>query len=57
MEGETDPGSKVKALFRAVLSREPSAAELDYGLSYLGKGTAERYAQVLLSTNEEIFWQ
>ena len=46
----------MRALFRKVLSREPSPKELDMALSYLAGGTIEQYAQVLLSTNEEIFW-
>ena len=29
----------------------------DLGLGYLSQGTIEQYAQVLLSSNEEIFWQ
>ena len=40
-----------------VLSRDPSAKELDLALGYLAQGTLEQYAQVLLSSNEEIFWQ
>ena len=33
----------------------PTPAELKSALEYLKKGTLQRYAQVLLSTNEEIF--
>ena len=53
---ESDNAAKAKALFRLILAREPSPQELDLALTYLAKGTVERYAQVLLSTNEEIFW-
>ena len=53
---EVDDTAKMRALFRKVLSREPSPKELDMALSYLAGGTIEQYAQVLLSTNEEIFW-
>ena len=53
---EPDDTAKMRALFRKVLSREPSPKELDMALSYLAGGTIEQYAQVLLSTNEEIFW-
>ena len=53
---EPDDTAKMRALFRKVLSREPSPKELDLALSYLASGTIEQYAQVLLSTNEEIFW-
>ena len=48
--------AKVRALYRKVLSRDPSAKEMDLALGYLAQGTMEQYAQVLLSTNEEIFW-
>jgi hypothetical protein len=41
-------------LYRRILSRTPTPAELKSALQYLPKGTLERYAQVLLSTNEEI---
>jgi len=46
----------VSALYRKALSRNPSQAELDLAAQYLTTGTLEQYAQVLLSTNEEIFW-
>jgi hypothetical protein len=53
---EADDSARMRALFRKVLSREPSPKELDLALSFLAGGTIEQYAQVLLSTNEEIFW-
>ena len=56
-EGEADNAAKLRMLFKAVLAREPSSTELDFALSYLNRGTLEQYAQILLSTNEEIFWQ
>jgi hypothetical protein len=46
---------KVVDLYRRVLSRDPSADELAEGRRYLSSGTVERFAQILLSTNEEIF--
>jgi len=46
---------KVPALYRRVLARDPSAEELAEGRAYLRKGSVERLAQILLSTNEEIF--
>jgi hypothetical protein len=46
---------QVAALYRQVLSRDPTPAEMASALAYLQKGTLPRYAQVLLSTNEEIF--
>ena len=42
-------------LYRKILARNPTAAEMKSALAYLQKGTLTRYAQVLLSTNEEIF--
>lgn len=47
---------KVRNLYRRVLSRDPSAEELAEGRKYLTQGTVERFAEILLSTNEEIFW-
>ncbi len=55
-EAETGDAAKVQLLYRKVLSRDPSPKELDLAVSYLAGGTVEQYAQVLLSTNEEIFW-
>ncbi len=49
-------GDKVKELYRRVLSRDPGPKELDLAFSFLAKGSVEQYAQVLLSTNEEILW-
>ncbi len=50
------PNSQVTSLYRKVLARDPSERELDLAAAYLKNGTLEEYAQVLLSTNEEIFW-
>ena len=49
------PASQVAALYRQVLSRNPTPAETSAALAYLQKGSLPRYAQILLSTNEEIF--
>jgi hypothetical protein len=38
------------------LSRDASPAEIDRALTLLNEGTMEQFAQVLLATNEEIFW-
>jgi hypothetical protein len=46
---------KVRDLYRKVLSRDPSAEELAEGREYLTRGSVERFAQILLSTNEAIF--
>jgi hypothetical protein len=46
----------VRALYRKTLARDPSASEIDLALTYLAKSTIAEYAEILLSTNEEIFW-
>ena len=51
-----DKAAQLRELYRRILSRDPSPAELDLALTYLNNGTLEQYAQVLLATNEEIFW-
>jgi hypothetical protein len=56
VENETDKAEKMRILYRKILSRDPTPKEMDLALSYLSDGTLEQYAQVLLSTNEEIFW-
>jgi Protein of unknown function (DUF1553)/Protein of unknown function (DUF1549)/Planctomycete cytochrome C len=53
---ETNPNDKITALYRRILARDPSAKELDLAISYLIHGSTQQYAQILLSTNEEIFW-
>ena len=57
MSQEPDNPAKVRSLYRKVLSRDPKAKEVDLAVSYLSQGTIEQYAQILLSSNEEIFWQ
>jgi hypothetical protein len=47
---------RVRNLYRKVMARDPESEEIDLALSYLAQGTIEQYAQVLLSTNEVIFW-
>jgi hypothetical protein len=54
---EPDDNAKVRSMYRKVLARDPSAKELDLAQGYLAQGTIEQYAQVLLGSNEEIFWQ
>jgi hypothetical protein len=55
VDGESDNAAKVRALYRKILSRDPSAKELDLAMTYLSGAGLEQYAQVLLATNEEIF--
>ena len=52
MQGEAE---QIAALYRHILSRTPLPAELKSALQYLQQGSLERYAQVLLATNEEIY--
>jgi len=51
----TGEAEQIGLLYRRILARDPNAAELKSALEYLQKGTLPRYAQILLSTNEEIF--
>jgi hypothetical protein len=48
--------ARLQSLFRRTLGRDPAPHELDLALDFLQGGSLEQYAQVLLSTNEEIFW-
>ncbi len=56
VEQEGDVAARVRGLYRKVLSRDPSPAEIKAGLGYLNSATVEQFAQVLLATNEEVFW-
>ena len=51
----TGDAEQVALLYRKILARNPTSEEVKSALAYLQKGTLQRYAQVLLSTNEEIF--
>jgi cytochrome c553 len=56
VEVETDPAMRVRNSYRKILLRDPNAAETKVALSYLDGATIEQFAQVLLATNEEVFW-
>jgi hypothetical protein len=56
LEAEPDIAAKLRALYRKILARDPTPKELDLGLSYLANAPLQEYAQVLLASNEEIFW-
>ena len=56
VEAEVDATARVKALYRKILSRKPSAAENKIALNYLSSASVEQFAQVLLATNEAVFW-
>jgi hypothetical protein len=53
---EPDAPALVRKLYRKILARDPSSKELDLALTYLKSGSADEYAQVLLASNEGIFW-
>src|SRR5262249_38093904 len=53
---ESDANARVRALYRRVLARDPSARELTLASAYLATGTLTDYAHALLSTNEVIYW-
>jgi hypothetical protein len=60
VQSEPDSETKIRALYRRVLSRDPSQKELALAADYLKDGKTPdpwvQYAQALLATNEEIFW-
>jgi hypothetical protein len=56
VEPEPDATLRIRDMYRAALSRDPTPNELDLALSYLGKASLAEYAQALLATNEVIFW-
>jgi hypothetical protein len=56
VQSDPDDASRIRTLYRKVLSRDPATKELDLALSYLSSGTIEQYAQILLAVNEGIFW-
>ena len=51
----TGEAEQIGLLYRRVLARDPTVPEMKSAMEYLRKGTLQRYAQVLLATNEEIF--
>ena len=53
--GATGEAEQIAMLYRRILARDPTVTEMKSALTYLQKGTLQRYAQVLLATNEEIF--
>ena len=53
--GATGEAEQISLLYRRILARDPTAAEMKTALGYLQKGTLQRYAHILLSSNEEIF--
>jgi hypothetical protein len=55
-EKEQDAAGKVRLLYRRILARDPSSTEIETASAFLIDGSLEQYAQILLSTNEEIFW-
>ena len=56
VEVETDVSARVKILYRKILSRDPGVAESKAAISYIDSANLEQFAQVLLATNEEVFW-
>ena len=51
----TGEAEQIAVLYRRILARDPTVPEMKSAMEYLSKGTLQRYAQVLLATNEEIF--
>ncbi len=55
-ETEPAPRARITQLYRNVLGRNPSAEETQSALRFLDSASLEQFAQVLLATNEEVFW-
>jgi hypothetical protein len=51
----TGEAEQIGLLYRRILARDPTVTEMKSAMEYLRKGTLQRFAQVLLATNEEIF--
>jgi hypothetical protein len=56
VETEADATTRVRNLYRKILLRDPTATESKIALQYLTNASLEQFAQVLLATNEEVFW-
>ncbi len=56
VETEADNAARITQLYRKVLARNPNAEESKVALTYLNAATIEQFAQVLLATNEAVFW-
>ncbi len=56
VEAEADVRTRVKILYRKILSRDPGVVESKAAISYINSASLEQFAQVLLATNEEVFW-
>jgi Protein of unknown function (DUF1553)/Protein of unknown function (DUF1549)/Planctomycete cytochrome C len=56
VEAEANSTARMRGLYRKILLRDPSAAESKVALRYLNGATLEQFAQVLLATNEDVFW-
>jgi hypothetical protein len=54
--GVGNPNNIVRSLYRKILSRDPTSVELKTGLGYLNNASVGQFAQVLLATNEVVFW-
>ena len=52
----SDASGRIREMYRAALSRDPTPQEVDAALTYLNEGTLPQFAQALLASNEVIFW-
>jgi hypothetical protein len=53
---EADEAAQIRSLYRKVLARDPRPEEVELASGYLREGTLAGWAQVLLASNEEVFW-
>jgi hypothetical protein len=56
VETESDNAARITQLYRKVLARNPNAEESQVALKFITAASLEQFAQVLLATNEEMFW-
>ena len=56
VEQEPENPAKIRAMYRKVLAREPTDAELARAANYLATGTLAEFTHAILYTNEVIFW-
>lgn len=51
----SNPADQIHKLYTIILGRDPSAEELNLGLTFIDNASWEQYAHILLMTNEAIF--
>jgi hypothetical protein len=52
LEAKPDDAARIREAYRILYYREPQREEVELGLAYVAKASWQRYAQVLLTSNE-----